>query len=336
MPARPSLSLILTSALLAGCGTSTPTSPKSPSTETSTAFAPASPDSSAPAVSASPAITPVTTRTPEEVSRLAVQSLIDAQPEKFWGLLPPSYQGRINKVLQKGAMRFADQELLNAYQGVLREMVELMKDKQEFFIATPVLPFHADPEKARAKWGDLVARMNRVADSELFDALPLKKFDGQRFAAGPAADLMAIYNELLGLAPENPVAEMQERLNKAKFEVVESSGTTTTLSLASDEGVPQTYKFQKVEGYWLPEPFINAFATMMNNAETSIDSYSAEDFEKQKAILVGQATGVQEYLKGLRAIDTQEKFDEELNGLAMTLLPFMFGEAGGETAPAEK
>ncbi|WP_459555491.1 hypothetical protein [Lacunimicrobium album] len=334
MPTRPSLSLILTATILAGCGTSTP--PQEPSTETTKASAPASEDRSAPAVSASPAVEPITTRTPEEVSRLAVQSLIDAQPEKFWGLLPPSYQGLINKVVQKGAHRFADQELLNAYQGVLREVVELMKEKQEFFIATPVLPFHADPEKAKAKWGDLVARMNRVADSELFDALPLKKFDGQRFAAGPAADLMAIYNEIMSLSPENPVAALQEKLNHAKFEVVTASETETTLSMSTGEAEPQKYQFQKVEGYWLPEPFITSFAGMIGSAESTIENYSIEDFEKQKAVLIGQAAGVQEYLKGLRAIESQEAFNGELNGLVMKLLPMMFGGDTDESGIPER
>jgi len=336
MPARKLLSLILTSTILAGCGTSTPTSPKGLSTETSKSSAPVSSDRPVSDVSVSPALAPVTNRSPEEVSRLAVQSLIDAQPEKFWGLLPPSYQGRINKVVQKAALRFADQELLNSYQGVLREMAELMKEKQEFFIATPVLPFHADPEKARAKWGDLVARMNRVADSELFDALPLKKFDGQRFAAGPAADLMAIYNEIMGLSPENPVAALQEKLNHAKFEVVTANETETTLSMSSGEAEPQKYQFQKIEGYWLPEPFITSFAGMIGSAESTIENYSIEDFEKQKAVLIGQAAGVQEYLKGLRAIESQEAFNGELNGLVMNLMPMMFGGDTEESGASEK
>ncbi len=337
MPTRPSFSLILTSAILAGCGTSTP--PKGPSTEVTKASAPASEVRSAPAVPASPAVEPVTTRTPEEVSRLAVQSLIDAQPEKFWGLLPPSYQGRINKVVQKGAMRFADQELLNAYQGVLRELAELMKDKQEFLLKTPVLPFHEKPEVAQSNWNEQLVRLNRIADSELFDSLPLKKFDGQRFCAGPLADIIAVYNQTLSLAPEDPQASLQANLSSAKFTIVDSSEDEMTLSLTTGPNGSGIFKFRKVEGHWVPEPFIAAFDDMMGVADSWIEGVSPADFERQKATLLGQAEAIREYLKELRSINNQIAFDEGMNRLLLLLSPgdikIVPAPQPGETAPQE-
>ncbi len=322
---------------LAGCWNS----PSTPTSTTSTPTTPAAPNSS-------PEVAPTTTQasisrpvenldaqsaeTPEEVSRLAVQSLIDAKPEVFWTLLPGSYQERINNLARKSAHRFADDELLSAYASVVRQLADLLQEKKEFLLATPVLPFHTDPTFAQAQWDENVTRLNHLAGSELFQSISLNNFDGGAFCEGPIKDMVAVYNSLVSLPPNDLLGKLQQDLDNAKFEVVSQTDDETILNMTVGDAPAKPYKFVKIEGRWLPAPFVASFENLMRNAEDAVTNYSSDEFEDQKAFLIGQATGVEQYLAELRGIQTQEAFNEQLNRLALQLLPLMLNITPEEEA----
>lgn len=269
---------------------------------------------------------------PDAAIEMIAKELAEGNGGILWKAMPASYQDDLNSIVRIAGAK-VDPELYNKSFALIGRLAEVA-DKQKTFILNTELGGKQPEEqiaKVEAAWPSIIGSVATITSSPLASVEGLQAFEGQAFFDNTVSKLIAYIEDLAILSGEpNP-------LQLGTVEVLESAEDTAVLEMTSPNGSVETEAFTKVEGRWVPTEMATEWAASMVEAKVQLESISPEQIAQNKPQMMGVLAMAEGILTQIEAAETQEQFDQALQGAMMPLMGLMMmqqGMGGGQSAPA--
>jgi hypothetical protein len=275
---------------------------------------------------------PAIPATPDGTFTTVMHSLAEGKPEVVWAALPASYQKQLQDEVVRTFATKMDADIYNKGVAVLKKLSGILSSKKDFII--PQLTAHpmfqmaqVDKAKVEQNWGKVIGLVDTVLASELGDLNKLKSVDVGSFLRVTGGKVMGQIAALSALSEQDPYAkEFKAKLSAVTAEIVSTEGDTATVKVATAGESPDTIKFVKVEGKWLPEDMVEGWNDFIAKAKEQIDQIKPETLTAQKPQIMGVLAGVEAMLDQLANAKTAEEFQTMAGGLMENLpIPGMGG-----------
>ncbi len=250
----------------------------------------------------------------------------------LWQAMPASYQVDVNSIAQLAGNK-VDPELYDKSFGLLSRIAEVV-DKQKGFILNTELGGAKSAEqiaKIEAAWPSIIGFVQTIATSSIASSEGLKMFDGQTFFDTTVSTLVGYAEDMAVVSgKENPLAFGSVKL-------LESTDSTAKLEMTSPDGTVETEDFTKVENRWVPAEMAISWVTDMAEAKAKLEAINPEEMAKNKPKILGVIAMFEGVLAQVESAETQEQFDQALQGAMMPIMGLMMMQGGmgsGQSAPA--
>lgn len=268
---------------------------------------------------------------PDAAIEMIAQELADRNGGILWEAMPASYQGDLNSIAQLAGTKI-DAELYNRSFALIGRLADVA-DKQKTFILNTELRGKQPAEqiaRIEAAWPSIIGFVKSICGSAIASAEGLQSFDGQSFFETTVSSLLGYTGGIASVGGEKDPFEF------GTIQLVESNENTAVLELVSPDGIAQSEEFTKVEGRWVPTEMASEWVTTMAEAKAKLEAISLEEIAKNKPQFIGIMTMVEGILTQLEVAETQEQFDQALQGAMMPLMGLMMmqGGMGNGSAPA--
>jgi hypothetical protein len=272
---------------------------------------------------------------PDAAMKLIMTELANGNGGILWKAMPASYQGDVNSVVQLAGTKI-DVEMYNKTFSLVGRIGQIA-GKQKDFIVNTSLGQSSDEERAKMAEGipALVQFIEVITTSDLATSAGLQSFDGQKFCDVTVSKLTKLIEELSKLSDEEGQPSLDD-LRNAVVAVVESDDTMATLSFTAPGQPEETSEFTKVENRWVPTEMAADWTQSMTDAKAQLEAISPEEVTEMKPQVMVVLTMVEGVLTQIEAAETQEQFDQALQGAMMPMMGLMMmGQGfGGGSAPA--
>lgn len=271
---------------------------------------------------------------PDAAIETIASQLAEGNGGILWKAMPASYQTDLNAIAQQAGNK-VDAEIYNKSFALIGRLADVA-DKQKTFILNTELGGQQPAEqiaKVEAAWPSIIGFVKTITDSPVASVEGLQTFEGQQFFDGTVSDLIGYTGDLATLSGEpNP-------LQFGTVKLLESTEDTALLEMTSSDGIVEKEEFTKVEGRWVPTEIATEWANSMGEAKAQLEAISPEEIAKNKPQMMGVLTMAESILTQLEAAETQEQFDQALQGAMMPLMGLMMMQQGmgapqGGSAPA--
>ena len=257
---------------------------------------------------------------PDEPSA-AIQTIADEMLKGnchiLWLAMPPSYQADVNAIAQLAGAK-VDPEIYDNSFGIFGRLAKVA-DKQKSFILNTKLGGEKPAEQIaeiEAAWPSIIGFIQTIASSSISSSTGLLAFDGHVFFEQTFPALFKYANDLAALSDEeNPFGGLEFE----NLKTVESSDDTAVIEVTFANGEVETEDFTKVENHWIPTEIANNWNTHMADAKKQLEAISSEEMVENKAQIMGMITMVDGILTQLENAETQEQFDQALQGAMMPI-----------------
>lgn len=260
---------------------------------------------------------------PDVALETIIQELADGNGGILWQAMPASYQTDVNAIAQLAGSK-VDAEIYDKSFSFVGRLAEVA-DKQKEFILNTELGGEQPAEqiaKVEAAWPSIIGFVETIATSSVASTEGLKSFDGQTFADGTISSLIEYLEDLAEMSgEENP-------LEFGSVKLLESTETTATLEMTSPDGEVETEDFIKVENRWVPVEMATDWKTQMADAKAKLEAISPEDMAQNKPQIMGVITMLEGVLTQIETAETQEQFDQALQGAMMPIMGLMMMQQG--------
>jgi hypothetical protein len=264
--------------------------------------------------------------TPDGTIKQVFESLANRHPEILWQALPPTYQRDITELTHAVADK-VDPELWNGVFGLGSQVAVVLRDKREYFLNSSMMNA-AGEERARIEenWDTAVAALDGFFTSEFSNLENLKTMDWEGFLSTTAVDIMDRVVEIQAeKGAEEDFEDIAAKLRNTTVETVSRDGDVATVRVSTPGEDPEEVSVTRVEGRWVPTDMAEDWDTNMAEAKENIANVTEEQMAQAKMQAMMVFGMVQAGLDQLAATNSQEEFDQAIQGL---LGPFM-GMAGG-------
>ncbi|MBC8876760.1 MAG: hypothetical protein H8E44_45610 [Planctomycetes bacterium] len=280
---------------------------------------------------------------PDGTIRTVMTELEQGNVRVVWDALPPSYQSDVNDLVHTFADNM-DAELWNAGAGLVKKVVRILKEKKQFILAHPaVAEAPVDADTITANWDTVVDLLDTIVNSEITDLEKLKTIDVGAFLSGSGKSIgdkvMAVAQALEGQdfsMAEFPGVEVDAaglaKLKDAKISTLSVDGDTATVRIEKEGGEVEDIQMVHVEGKWLPKEMVDGWATGIGEAKAAMTAAMGEELKKNKQQVLMPMRMVGMVLDGILATQTQEEFNDAIDGIKGMLTPEM-EEGGGDVDP---
>lgn len=273
---------------------------------------------------------------PDEPSA-AIQTIADemiaGNCSILWRAMPASYQADVNAIAQLAGAK-VDPEVYDKSLSLLGRLAEVA-DKQKSYIINTKLGGEQSAEqlaKIEAAWPSIIGFVQTITTSSISSSAGLRAFDGHVFSEQTLSVLFKYSKDIDVLSGEGKTFD---DLVFVSLKTIESTDTTASLEMTFADGDVKTEEFTKVENRWVPSKMATNWSTGMANAKAQLEAISSEEMAKQKPQIIGMITMVDGILTQLESAQTQEQFDQALQGVMMPIGMLMMQGMGGEMgAPA--
>ena len=173
----------------------------------------------------------------------------------------------------------------------------------------------------------------QIVTSSISSSAGLRSFDGQVFSARTLPALIKYSNDLAAISnQENPFGSLEfDRLK-----TVENADTTAVVEITFTKGGVGTKGLTKIENRWVPTEIATNWSTEIAAAKKQLEAISYEEIAKNKPQLMGMITMLDGILTQLKTAETQEQFDQALQGAMLPIgLLMMQSMGGGDGAPTK-
>ncbi len=270
---------------------------------------------------------------PDAAIKTVISEFAQGNGGILWQAMPASYRRDVNMLAHLAGTKI-DAELYDqgfALIGRLGGVVE----KQQAFILGSALAERSEEEKAQFQQvlPALVGLLDTITSSDLASSAGLLSFDGQKFFDSTVSQIATYTSELSKLSGEE--MNLADYVNVV-VSVVESSDAAATLSIALPDQPAEEAPFSKVEGRWVPADMASEWGAQIAEAKANLEATSAEAMAAKKPQIMGVFTMVDGVLTQIEAAETQEQFDQAVQGAMMPLMGLMMmgqGMGGGLSAP---
>ena len=268
---------------------------------------------------------------PDAAIETIAQELRDGNGAILWEAMPASYRTDVNAVAQLAGNK-VDAEIYNKGFGLLDRLADVADQQKTFILGTQLGGEKPAEQLAQieAAWPSIIGFFKTLTNSSIATVEGLQSFDGQAFCATTVSALVDYSQDLAKLSEEpNP-------LDFGSVKLLESTAETASLEVTQPDGTVNTEAFSKVESRWVPSELASTWATNMADAKAQLEAISPEEIAQNKPQIMGAITMFEGILTQLEAAETQEQFDQALQGAMMPIMGIMMmqGGMGGGSAPA--
>jgi hypothetical protein len=120
--------------------------------------------------------------------------------------------------------------------------------------------------------------------------------------------------------------------------LVESTGSEAVLEITPPDGSSHVENFLKVGERWVPKEIASEWTQSMTDVRTELEAFDPGEFAAQKPQIMGVFRMIEGVLAQIEAAETQEQFDQALQGAMMPMMGLMMMFQGiasdGPAAPA--
>ena len=244
----------------------------------------------------------------------------------LWHAMPTSYQTDINAIAQLAGSK-VDPEIYDKSFGLVSRFAEVA-DKQKLFILNTKLGGELAAEQIaeiEAGWPSIIGFIHTIVTSSISNSAGLRAFDGQVFFEQTLPALFKYSNDLAAISnEENPFGSLEF----GSMKTVESTDTTAVLEITFANGDMEAEDFIKVENRWVPTEIAINWSTGMAAAKKQLEAISYEEIAKNKPQLMGMITMLDGILTQLNTAETQEQFDQALQGAMIPIGLLMMQNMG--------
>ena len=168
----------------------------------------------------------------------------------------------------------------------------------------------------------VVSLIKTVTSSSLATSAGLQAFDGQQFFDSTVSSLLSDIEAIAGLQGEAAPFSLAD-LGELAISVVDVTDTTATLKamLPGQEAVEENYA--KVEGRWVPATLAEEWSQTIGEATAQLEAITPEQLEAGKAQAQMAFAMIDGVLSQIEAAETQQQFDQSLQGAMMPLMGLM-------------
>lgn len=254
----------------------------------------------------------------------------------LWQAMPTTYQTDVNAIAQLAGSKI-DAEVYDQSFGLLGRLAEVADKQKEFILKTELGGAQSEEQiaKIEAAWPSIIGLVRTITSSPIASSAGLQSFDGQAFFNDTISDLLGHSEALSTLSDDAmPLSSFKDVVVKT----LESSENAATLEMTAPDGTVETESFTKVDGRWVPVDMAADWQETMANARGQLEAITAEQVAQNKPQImqvVGMLNGV---LTQIEAAETQEQFDQALQGAMMPLMGLMMMQqnmgGGQQSAPA--
>ena len=256
---------------------------------------------------------------PDEPS-VAMQTIADemlaGNCSILWHAMPASFQIDVNAIAQLVGAK-VDPEIYDKSFGLIGRFAEVA-DKQKLFILNTKLGSELAAEQIaeiEAAWPSIIGFVQTILTSSISSSAGLRAFDGQVFSEQTLPVLFKYSNDLAALSEENPF----NSLEFDSLKTIVSTDTTAEIKITFTNGDVETEDFAKVENRWVPAEMAINWSMRMADAKKQLEAISSKKLVKNKPQIMGMITMVDGILTQLEKAETQEQFDQALQGAMMPI-----------------
>tara|TARA_B100001248_G_C27348266_1_gene439914 strand:- start:175 stop:1074 length:900 start_codon:yes stop_codon:yes gene_type:complete len=234
----------------------------------------------------------------------------------LWHAMPASFQTDVNAIAQLVGAK-VDPEIYDKSFGLIGRFAEVA-DKQKLFILNTKLGGELAAEQIaeiEAAWPSIIGFFQTIVTSSISSSAGLRAFDGQVFSEQTLPVLFKYSNDLAALSEKNPFSSLEFD----SLKTIVSTGTTAEIKITFTNGDVETEDFAKVENRWVPAEMAINWSTQMADAKKQLEAISSEKMVKNKPQIMGMITIVDGILTQLEKAETQEQFDQALQGAMMPI-----------------
>lgn len=239
----------------------------------------------------------------------------------LWQAMPATYQTDVNAIAQLAGSK-VDAEVYDQSFGLIGRLADVADKKKEFILNTELGGEQPAEQiaKVEAAWPSIIGFVRTLANSPIASSAGLQSFDGQTFFSGTVSELLA-YSE--NLSSINEEAMSLSAFNDVVVKALESSENAATLEMTAPDGTVETEDFTKVDGRWVPTEMAADWQATMASARTQLEGITAEQIAQTKPQVIQVITMLDGVLNQIEAAETQEQFDQALQGAMMPLMGLM-------------
>ena len=234
----------------------------------------------------------------------------------LWHAMPASFQIDVNAIAQLVGAK-VDPEIYDKSFGLIGRFAEVA-DKQKLFILNTKLGSELAAEQIaeiEAAWPSIIGFVQTILTSSISSSAGLRAFDGQVFSEQTLPVLFKYSNDLAALSEENPFSSLEFD----SLKTIVSTDTTAEIKITYTNGDVETEDFAKVENRWVPAEMAINWSMRMADAKKQLEAISSKKLVKNKPQIMGMITMVDGILTQLEKAETQEQFDQALQGAMMPI-----------------
>lgn len=269
---------------------------------------------------------------PDAAIQTVITEFAEGNGGIIWQAMPATYQTDLNGLVQLAGTKL-DAEVYDKSFATIGRLAAVVEKQQAFILGCSFLEGRTAEEMAQleAALPSVVGIVNTLTSSELASTAGLASFDGQAFFDTTVSKFASYSDELAKLAGEE---SMLSDYANTVVSIVEADDSSATLLTTITGQEPVEQDFTKVEGRWVPAEMASEWAANIAEATANIEATTGEEMAAQKPQIMGVLTMLDGVLSQIEAAETQEQFDQSLQGAMMPLIMMMGQGMGGMGAPA--
>ncbi len=274
---------------------------------------------------------------PAEAMQYIAHKLAEADGAVLWQAMPGSYQSDVNSIAQLAGSK-VDAEIYDKVFATVGRLVTVLDKQQEFVFGSSLLGGQADAEgvaQMRAAWPSVKRIVDALTSSSLASAAGLLAFDGQNFFSETVSDMLGEMDTLAQLQPDGPQSFLAD-LSQVTFRQVEGTGNQATLEMSAPGQDAETETFVKVEDRWVPQDMAEQWTDQIAEARRTLEEIDPAEIAQQKPQILGVFAMIDGVLAQIEGAETQQQFDQALQGAMMPIMGLMMmgsSMGGGSAAP---
>lgn len=270
---------------------------------------------------------------PSAAVETIARELAAANGGVLWQAMPATYQTDVNAIAQLAGSK-VDAEVYDQSFGLLGRLADVADKQKEFVLNTELGGAQPEEQIARleAAWPSIIGFVRTISESPIANSAGLQAFDGQEFFNGTVSELLGHSEAMSALSDE---AMSLASLKEVVVKTLESSENAATLEMTAPDGTTETEAFTKVDERWVPTEMAVGWQETIANARGQLEAITPEQTAQSKPQIMQVVAMLDGVLTQIEAAQTQEQFDQALQGAMMPLMGLMMmqqGMGGGQPA----
>lgn len=256
---------------------------------------------------------------PDAAMQTVARELAKGNGGVLWQAMPAGYQSDMNTLVQLSGAKI-DAEVYDKSVALIGRLSQLAQQQQAFILNTTLAE---RTEAESAQWAQalpvVIGFMDVMMTSDLATSAGLQSFEGRKFFDTTVSKLLEHGRQLSDLSDEAGLAELAEVV----VTVVEANETEATLQFSLPGQSIEEQVFSKVENRWVPSELSSQWVDGIANATAMLEAITPEQLAAQKPQFLSVILMVEGVLTQIEAAQTQEQFDQALQGAMLPLMGIM-------------